>query len=146
MSCVTPSDAVQNLLHILAKEYGVSLPDDISVNLLARALGQPAATPDAQQFMVKRDGLPPLRFAGWEEACVYSEWVGNRMTDLTLYKTKGGRFVCVRNVVEVFFGKTEWHEVKSCSTLAEVGEFFGYGDLAKQLYEEAFLTIAEDVD
>ncbi|WP_207539650.1 tunnelling fold family protein [Sabulicella rubraurantiaca] len=146
MSCITPSDTFQNLLHILAKEHGISLPDDISASLLARALGQPAAVPDARQYIIKRDGLPPLRFVGWQEAYVISDWVGNRLTCLGLYKTRGGKFVCERDVTDVSFGQEEFLEAKACSTLAEVGEFFGHGDLAKQLYEEASLTIAEDVD
>jgi len=66
----------------------------------------------------------------------YSGQVG-RWTELTLYKTQGGKFVCHQ------IGRTQWQgerdrfSGKVCETLDEVREFFGHRWLAKDLYAKA---------
>jgi hypothetical protein len=69
-----------------------------------------------------------------------------RWSELNLYKTAGGKFVCHS------IGRTQWQgeydrfTLKVCETEAEVIEFFGAGWLAKELYEDAGIDATEAID
>lgn len=102
------------------------------------------------------DNAPNIRFTGELVARVassdnqamgsrYSGQTG-RWTELALYKTKGGKFICHQ------VGRTRWQgerdrfSGKVCETLDEVKEFFGHRWLAKELYAEAGIVDAIDVE
>ena len=67
-------------------------------------------------------------------------------TEFDLYQTKGGKYICHR------IGRTHYWETNDrfsgavCDTLDEVTDFFGYRDLAKELYEDAGFDIAVAVE
>ena len=105
-------------------------------------------------FTLQRDGAPPLRFKGELLAETRSspdrgrgDWSGatGRWTELRLYRTKGGKFVCQRINRTQWQGERDSFEAVVCQTENDVMEFFGWGWLAKDLYAEAGLDAAEDV-
>lgn len=99
-----------------------------------------------QEYTIKRDNDRNLRFTGIllgsaesnsnNASGNYSGSTG-RWTELRLYETKGGKYVCQS------IGRTQWqgeHDRFSAvvaTTLDEVYAFFGGGWLAKELYEDA---------
>lgn len=75
----------------------------------------------------------------------YSRETG-RWTELNLYKTAGGKFVCHS------IGRTQWqgehdrYSAQVCETESDVVDFFGTGWLAKELYGNAGIDATEEVD
>jgi hypothetical protein len=61
-----------------------------------------------KQFMIIRDGLPPLRFKGVciGEASTKTSYNDTRGTDISIYKTKGGKFVVEVEVWSCWQGET----------------------------------------
>lgn len=112
-------------------------------------------TDDSNTIIVQRDNAPDLRLSGELIASAsssadnarsdYSGHTG-RWTELALYKTTGGKFVCSQ------VGRTQWqgeHDRRSgtvCNDVTGVIQFFGHGWLAKDLYEEAGIHDVETVD
>lgn len=111
---------------------------------------------DMEIFTLEIDNAPSVRFTGELVASVsssdnqamgssYSGQTG-RWTELSLYKTKGGKFICHQ------VGRTRWQgerdrfSAKVCETLVEVKEFFGHRWLAKALYAEAGIDDAVEVE
>lgn len=102
---------------------------------------------EMEEFEVIRDKEQNLKFKGELIASCsssdnqamgsnYSGSVG-RCTELRLYKTAGGKFICSS------IGRTRWQGERDrfagmvCETIDGVISFFGNGWLAKDLYEEA---------
>lgn len=100
---------------------------------------------DMETFTLEIDNAPNVRFTGELVARVESS--DNRAmsnysgqtgcwTELFLYKTKGGKFICHK------IGHTRWvggrtrFRGKVCETMSEVKEFFGHCWLAEELYTE----------
>lgn len=111
---------------------------------------------DMETFTLEIDNEPSLRFTGELVANVassdnqatgssYSGQTG-RWTELLLYKTTGGKFVCHQ------IGRTRWEgerdrfSGKVCKSLEEVKAFFGHRWLAKELYHEAKIDDVVDVE
>jgi hypothetical protein len=108
-----------------------------------------------KEHTIKRDNERDLVFTGEQIASVsstpnnasssYSGSTG-RWTELRLYRTKGGKYVCQS------IGRTQWegehdrHGAVVCETAEAVCEFFGSSWLAKELYENAGIDCAERVD
>jgi hypothetical protein len=64
-----------------------------------------------QEFLIKRDGLPPIKFKGREIESVTSHGNRNsRWTVLALYKTKGGKYVIKRNYRTIWEGERDSYE------------------------------------
>jgi hypothetical protein len=109
---------------------------------------------DMKTFTLEIDNKPDLRFAGELVAratsinrdAVRSYSETGRWTDLELYKTKGGKFICYQVGRTNWSGERDRHSGKVCETVEEVKEFFGYGWLAKELYDEAGIDVAVDVE
>lgn len=103
-----------------------------------------------ENYTVERDNEPALTFSGEKIASVSSYTTSNatrwRWTELTLYRTQGGRYVCEQ------VGRTRWQgeHTRHAATIADdtagVIEFFGHGWLAKDLYDEAHIDASEHVD
>jgi len=107
------------------------------------------------EHILKRDNERDLQFTGVLIASAsssannasssYSGSTG-RWTELFLYKTKGGKFVC-KSV-----GRTQWegehdrHKAEVCADVECVCDFFGSSWLAKELYENAGIDCVESVD
>lgn len=108
-----------------------------------------------QQYIVKNDSSRNIRFTGEVVASAesspdtahpsFSRSTG-RWTELTLYRTKGGKFVCHE------LGGTQWqgehnrHRAAVCEDEEAVIEFFGTGWLAKELYDDAGMDCAVNVE
>ena len=102
------------------------------------------------------DNKPDLRFEG---ECIgsasssdnnasgssYSGSTG-RWTELKLYKTKGGRYVCHQIGYTRWQGERDLYKAKVCETTEEVIEFFGHRWLAKELYENAGIEDVTQID
>lgn len=111
---------------------------------------------DMEIIELQIDNAPNLRFNGKLVAYAssspdqatgswYSGQVG-RWTELRLYKTAGGKYICHQ------IGRTQWQGERDrysgavCETEAEVIAFFGHRWLAKELYEHAGITDAVAVE
>lgn len=105
---------------------------------------------DMEPITLERDNLPDLRFTGEEAGHVTSRKIdgpgSSRWTELTLYRTKAGKWVCHE------VGKTQWQGEHDRYTVYvaddEKGliDAVGTGNLAKDLYVEAGIECVEDID
>lgn len=110
---------------------------------------------DMDKITVKNDNAPDIRFTGELMARVksspaqahpsYSNNTG-RWTELELYKTQTGKFVCLEIGCTQWQGEHNRYNAKVCDSVEEVTQFFGHGWLAKELYEKANLDTAIDLD
>lgn len=111
---------------------------------------------DMDTIEIRRDNAPNIKFSGELVASTsssannasgsnYSGSAG-RWTELYLYKTKGGKYICSS------IGRTQWQGERDrfsgevCDDLAGVVGFFGQGWLAKDLYEEAGIDASISVE
>jgi len=111
---------------------------------------------DMETFTLEIDNAPSIRFAGELIASAASsdnQAMGggyisqnDRWTELSLYKTKGGKFICHRIGRTRWYGERDRFSGKVCETLIEVKEFFGHRWLAKELYAEASIDDAVEVE
>lgn len=93
------------------------------------------------------DGAPNIRFTGEVVASVSSKsHDSTRWTVLTLYKTKGGKFICHSKGYSNFIGESTRYSGTVASDAAGVIAFFGHGRLAKELYDDAEIENVQDVD
>lgn len=108
-----------------------------------------------KEHTITRDGERDIIFTGELIASVSSspeqsrsDYSGStgRWTELSLYRTKGGKYVCES------IGRTQWqgehdrHSGAVCDTPEAVCEFFGNGWLAKELYAATEIDCAEHVE
>ena len=100
---------------------------------------------DMEEFTIKNDDAPDIRFKG-EELAKASSATNNstRWHVLKLWKTGGGKYICQQ------IGRTQWqgevdrYKAAVCTSPAEVISFFGHGDTAKELYSQT--ADIDDVD
>mgnify|MGYP005852239773 CR=1 FL=1 len=97
-------------------------------------------------FTLRVDNGPDLSFTGGEIATVTSETpYKERWTVLRLYETSDGQFVAQS------IGRTrkqrehDRYNVVVCADEDDVRKFFGYSWLAKDLYDEAGIDYAQEV-
>jgi hypothetical protein len=102
------------------------------------------------EFVVRRDDARDLKFSGERIAHFSTKShqgpASNRWLELALYRTKGGKLVCQRIGRTIWEGERDRHEACVVSSVAEVVEFFGFGDAAKRLYDEARIDYTEQVE
>ena len=144
-----------DLIELLPEEFkeidysGIDLDESISIDT------DKEGDTDMEKFTVQRDNEPNIIFCGEliasastsdNNACGnYSGDVG-RWTVLKLYRTASGKYICSR------IGRTRWqgeHDRYSgavCENVQEVIDFFGHRWLAKELYDEAGIEDAINVD
>ena len=93
-------------------------------------------------YVLENDNQPDMKFFGALLVDVSEEPLGDRWTELALYLTKGGSFICH----EIGHSKTNRertkYKLKVCETFDEVKDFFGYGRLAKELYSKGNIPYA----
>lgn len=94
----------------------------------------------ASTMTLPMDGEPDIRFTGQCIAKESSSRERDRWTELALYKTVGGNFVCHQIGHSLWEGERTRYSGKVCSNTAQVIEFFGQGWLAKELYDSANIT------
>lgn len=104
---------------------------------------------EGEEFVVERDNAPALKFKGELVASATSKHPyndGGRWTNLYLYKTAGGKFICHQENVTCWQGERDKHKADVCSTNAEIIAWFGQGRVAKHLYENANIENVESID
>lgn len=108
-----------------------------------------------ETIKVQRDNMPDLSFTGELIASVSSSannasgsYSGNvgRWTELYLYRTKSGKYVCQSIGCTQWQGEHARYSAEVCNEPSEVCEFFGSSWLAKELFEAADLDCSERVD
>ena len=106
----------------------------------------------ATTYTLERDGLPPLRFdgvllaeSGTSPDRARRDWSGatGRWSELRLYRTRAGKYVCEVVSRTQWQGERDAHRVETCDTPEEVTEVFGWDLAARELYEEAGFDIVE---
>ena len=110
---------------------------------------------DMETFTLEIDNAPSIRFTGERiarscssdnnAAGSYSGQTG-RWTELELYKTVGGKYVCHQVGCTRWQGERDRFSGEVCETTEEVKNFFGYRWLAKDLYFQAGIDAAVDVE
>jgi len=108
-----------------------------------------------ETFTLEIDNAPSIRFTGELIARVsscdnqassnYSGQTG-RWTELALYETRGGKFVCHQIGRTRWQGESDRFSGKVCETPDEITEFFSYRWLAKELYAKAGIDDSLEVD
>jgi len=102
-----------------------------------------------KQIELSNDNVRDVVFTGEKIAGASSrEHQGARSSRwqvLQLYRTETGRLVCYRESVTCWQGESDTHEVCVCESHGDVMEFFGFCDLAKEIYEEADINAAQEV-
>jgi hypothetical protein len=111
---------------------------------------------DMETFTLEIDNAPSVRFTGELVASAassdnqamgsrYSGQTG-RWTELALYKTIGGKFICHQIGHTRWVGERTRYSGKVCESLDEVKQFFGHRWLAKELYYDAKIDDVVNVD
>jgi hypothetical protein len=105
--------------------------------------------------ILKIDNAPNIRVTGElvaiaadsDNEAMGSSYNGEtgRWTEMTLYKTKRGKFVCHQIERTRWIGERDRFSGKVCETSEDVKEFFGQRWLAKELYEKAGISNTLDV-
>ncbi len=97
--------------------------------------------------VITHDG-PNIKFVGEQLATCSNQYEQNRTRAqiLTLYRTKAGKYIC--STVNTTQWQSESWEYQSCvcDSHEEIIEFFGYSDLAKQIYEDAKIDACTRID
>ena len=99
------------------------------------------------QYVIERDNGLTMRFTGELLASASTQQPGRlRWTELELYKTVGGKYICVR------LGQTRKTDeaVKRSAIVADdhyqVTEFFGDGVISKKIYDIAGIGGIIDIE
>jgi len=110
----------------------------------------------SEQITIERDGQPDLRFTGEKLAgtsnspdrAAGTDWSGQtgRWTTLRLYRTEGGKYVCHRIEHTQWIGERAESFAEVCNNTDEVQAFFGYGELAKEIYYLANIEAVQTID
>lgn len=96
-----------------------------------------------EQHTITRDGQPPLRFEGAIIGSASSCRVDTRGTDITIYRTKGGRFVAQVERWTRWQGESGSDSAAAKDTLSELSEWLAednngtLGRIAQEAIEEA---------
>lgn len=110
-----------------------------------------------ERFNLVIDSGPHLRFEGECLAEVSSRHSRNsravfnknnqikRWTELFLYKTKSGKFVCHKIGMSEALNEEPFFSGKVCENITEVKEFFGFNWLSKALYDAANIDYCIDI-
>lgn len=109
-----------------------------------------------KEFLIKCDGAPDLIFEGElicrvdnkEENTKGGRLKSARWTELELYRTSSGKFVCSKVGRSDKAGEHQQHAAAFFNPKNEKGviEFFGQGWLSKELYEKAGIANVIRVD
>ena len=107
-----------------------------------------------REFTIKRDYDISLRFIGEKLACIRDDVYGtNLITEYSLYKTKGGKFICqqIDMVIQykwLFFKcfQSNKHIAIVANNLNEVSMFFEEERIRKKIYKAAGIEFFEEIE
>lgn len=156
---VTGVDVIDDSEVMTSREFmDVEIPSDFSTidysEITIKEVVDIDVDDSEQTTYLERDNEASIRFTGECIAAAassdnnasgssYSGLTG-RWTELSLYKTIKGTYICYK--VE----RTRWQDEKDhasgeiCDNLSEVFDFYGYGWLAKDLYENGEINAVDD--
>ena len=100
-------------------------------------------------FVLDRDCGPKYEFDGEliaEASSQHESGSTGRWTELRLYRTVGGKYICERRALTCWENETDSHEAEVALTAEAVVLFFGYGKLAKQVYKQVKSLRERDAD
>ena len=103
---------------------------------------------EIETYTVERDNERDITFTGERIGFGTSRtpYKDDRWTELSLYKTKGGKFVCSEIGYTKWQGEQTRYKAEVCETTEEVVEFFGHGWVSKELYSDAGIDTAINID
>ena len=108
-----------------------------------------------QTYTVKNDNGRDIKFTGdfigyaaTSDDSARSDYSGSlgRWTELILYRTSGGKYVASIVNHSNWDGERDSHDAVVCETQEEVIEFFGDGQLSKELYADAEIDACLMID
>jgi len=106
-------------------------------------------TNELYEWVIKRDDEPDLKFEGYLVASATSKTntrqIG-RWTELRLYQTAKGKYVCEELGMTQWEGEQTRRRVVVVELVEDVIDFFGYGWLAKDLLVRADMLIPEEIE
>jgi hypothetical protein len=99
-------------------------------------------------IIVERDDEPDLSFTGVQVAYADNDPANQltRWTELCLYQTENGKYVCQTGNKTRWEGEHNSYSAIVCTTHAEIIEYFGYSRLAKELYRKARIDATINVN
>lgn len=108
-------------------------------------VGAAADVPSAQEdrfrwFLVQRQDQPDLRFRGECKARAESPLRNGRQHAYTVFVTPSGKWVAIKQGLSMWLAERDIAEVKVVDKVEELVGFFGYGWLAKAIYDQLGLT------
>lgn len=108
-----------------------------------------------ESYIVKRDNDKDIKFVGELIATVesnannasyrYSGSAG-RWSELSIFKTKGGKYVCQKIDCTQWQGERYRYYAAVATNTDEIFEFFGGHWLAEALYKAADIEIADEIE
>ncbi len=104
------------------------------------ATAAPAQEDRYRWFLVQRQDQPDLRFRGECKARAESALRNGRQHAYTVFATPSGRWVAIKQGLSMWLAERDIAEVKVVDTVEELVPFFGYGWLAKAVYDQLGLT------
>jgi hypothetical protein len=123
----------------------VAAPDEASSGSVSAKEHEPPADDWRVYVLSQKDG-PDLRFTGKLLDGVRTATHRGRWTEYHVYQTKGGRYVGVKLGRSQWLGEVDRTETKVVENLAELGDFFGHGHLAKLFTERLGIRQFVDVE
>lgn len=100
---------------------------------------------EMKKIEIKVEGWQDLSFTGELLARIESSWLG-RWEALTLYRTEGEKFICVKQYVTCWKDDNNSSTIKTVEKHQDVIDFFGFGKMAKELYEKAGIDAVKLVE
>jgi len=97
-------------------------------------------------MIVKRDNELDIEFDGELVGSVKSEEKTGRWTELSVYKTHGGKYVCEKKGCTKWAGESTRFSGAVCESIDKVIQFFGASRLAKELYAECDISATVKVN
>ena len=105
---------------------------------------------EMKSYTIENDGAPNIKISGECLAFASSKdpYGGHngRWTELRLYRTAGGKFVCQSAGLTQWQGEVNRYAAQVCETEKEVIEFFEFTRLAKEIYADAGIKTDVVVD
>lgn len=108
--------------------------------------GSAPAQPALRTYTLARDGAPDMKFEGRLLASVVQPYRNARSHAFSVLETKGKRIIAVKTGLSMWAGERARQEIGTFDKLEDITGFFGFGDLAKALYDQLSLQTAEHVD
>ncbi len=102
---------------------------------------------DMKEFEITNDNGPNIAFKGEQIASASSATEkSTRWTKMKLFKTASGKFVAQTIGVSQWQGEETRYKAAVCETEADVINFLGYSDTAKEIYGEADIDATVKVE